>query len=52
MCWDFFYALFMFHDYLLNNVPWFCVVLFNPKAEKKCPDEIRIDVQVVIDFAI
>jgi len=21
----------MFHDYLLNKVPWFCVVSFTPK---------------------
>lgn len=41
----------MFHDYLLSNIPRFCVVTFNPKTEKKCPNEIRIDVQVVIDLA-
>lgn len=36
----------------INNVPRICVVSFNPKTEKKCPDDTRIDVQVVIDFAL
>ena len=42
----------MFHDYLLNNVTRFCVVSFTPNKIKNCSDEIRIDVQVVIDFSI
>lgn len=42
----------MSYDQQTSNVPRFYIVSFHPKVEKEMSDEIRINVQVVIDFAL